>query len=230
MTGDSGNSAIRNGTDLSQGSWLTPTRKSPYEKSVACLEFRRRPRNALRSYRECFSCGRKRSEGGRGWFTSAGPIRRAQDALWCGEMLSHFRRRTLPLPPVLLIPTLTLLALDGATRSGHEHCGPLQQLRQLGDISRNAVAPSDAIGRRSIFASVSGQSMLSSISTVLVCPSGAVTVIIPSLTLNRPDICLPSVSWKLIFSLILRFYRRRPGSPIRWHSEPVDDTAIPIRL
>ena len=68
--------------------------------------------------------------------------------------------------------------------------------------------------------------MLSSISTVFVRPSGAVTVIIPSLTLYWPDTWLPSVSWKLIFSLMLRIYGCRPGSAIRWHSEPVDDICM----
>ena len=49
--------------------------------------------------------------------------------------------------------------------------------------------------------------MLSSISAI-VRPSDAVTVIVPWLTANRPDTCFPSVSWKLIFSLMLHFYRR----------------------
>jgi hypothetical protein len=39
-----------------------------------------------------------------------GSIRRTQDALWCGEMLSHLRRRPVPLPPLLLIPALLQLS------------------------------------------------------------------------------------------------------------------------
>jgi hypothetical protein len=44
--------------------------------------------------------------------------------------------------------------------------------------------------------------MLSSMCAVFVRPSCAVTVIIPWLTSNRPDMRFPSASWKLIVSLI----------------------------
>jgi len=66
--------------------------------------------------------------------------------------------------------------------------------------------------------------MLSSISTISVRPSDAVTVIVPWLTANRRDTCFPSVSWKLIFSLMLHFYR----APWADHPlEPVDETYLP---
>jgi len=66
--------------------------------------------------------------------------------------------------------------------------------------------------------------MLSSISTISVRPSDAVTVIVPWLTANRRDTCFPSVSWKLIFSLMLHFY----GAPWADHPlEPVDETYLP---
>jgi heme/copper-type cytochrome/quinol oxidase subunit 1 len=45
--------------------------------------------------------------------------------------------------------------------------------------------------------------MPSSISTFFVRPSRAVTMIIPWLTSNRPDMRFPLASWKLICSLIL---------------------------